>query len=302
MSETVWQRLFRGVRRLRQQPHWEEFAGADWSDRIMDESVTDRLHCKQGRTIARWTLRCDGRSLVVFLKRHYRLSWWDGLRSVLWPDGCWSPALQEWNNLEWARSVGLPVARAAAGGEFIGPGVRLQSFLAVEELTGMLPLHEAVPLAAARLEPTAFSRWKRGLAAEMLSIVLAMHRRQRFHKDLYFCHFYIAEADTVRVPGVWRDRVRLIDLHRLGHHPHTWLRWQAKDLAQLLYSSNVPGVTDRDRLRFWRDYVKADSIGRSAGLLRILIRFKAWNNRRRERRRKPGGGRAAAAPPRSGAA
>jgi hypothetical protein len=297
----VWQRLFRGVKRLRQQPHWEEFAGPDWANRIMDEEVTDRLHCKQGRTIARWTMRRDGRSLVVFLKRHYRLPWWSRLLAVLWPDKCWSPALQEWKNLEWAKSAGLPVPRAAAGGEFIGPGLRLQSFLAVEELTGMLPLHEAVPLAASALDPVSFARWKRGLAREMISITLGMHRRQRFHKDLYFCHFYIADADTVRVPADWHGRVRLIDLHRLAHHPRAWLRWRAKDLAQLLYSSAVPGVTARDRLRFWSEYLKADPLGRYSGILRAIVRFKAWNNHRRDRRRNSKGVRPASTP-RAGAA
>jgi hypothetical protein len=290
MRATFWHRLFHGVRRIRQQPHWEAFAGTGWVDRIMrQEVVTDVFHAKQGRTIVRWTLRAGGRSLVVYLKRHYRLPWRHGLLALLRPGGNWSPAMQEWENLEWARREGLPVPRAAAGGEFVGPWGRLQSFLAVEELTGMLPLHQAVPLAAGRLGGAAFARWKRGLVAEMAAITCALHRRRRFHKDLYLCHFYVAEEDTGRVPADWAGKVRLIDLHRLGHHPWLRLWWRAKDVAQLLYSSDVHGVTARDRLRFWRLYLAADPLGWAARWLRLAVRFKSWNNRRRDGLRWPTG-------------
>ncbi len=285
MKETLWHRLVRGVQRIRQQPDWEAMAGDGWPDRIMAEVVTDRFHAKQGRTIARWSLQAEGRRLVVYLKRHYRLPWRHGLLALLWPNRGWSPALQEWEHLEWARKEGLPVPRAAAGGEFIGPWGRLQSFLAVEELTGMVGLHEAVPLAARRLGEQAFLHWKRGLIAEMASLATALHRRRWFHKDFYLCHFYVPEEDTFGVPAEWKGRVRLIDLHRLGHHPRTWLWWRAKDIAQLLYSSDVPGVTARDRLRFWRLYLAADPLGRAAGWLRLAIRFKSWNNHRRHRRK-----------------
>jgi heptose I phosphotransferase len=292
MKETVWHRLFRGVRRVRQSEYWERFAGPGWADRVMGLALTDRLHAKQGRTIVRWTLRAGDRPLVVYLKRHYRLPWWDGVRALLRPDTPRSPALQEWEHLEWARSEGLPVPRAAAAGEFIGPRGRLQSFIAVEELTGMLPLHEALPLAASRLDPRSFERWKRGLTAEMVAIAVALHRRRRFHKDFYFCHFYVAEEDTARAPSGWGGRVRLIDLHRLAHHPRTWLWWRAKDLAQLLFSSDVAGVNTRDRVRFWRGYLPP---GRLAGLLRAVIRFKSWNNHRRARRKGSSGGEQKAA-------
>jgi heptose I phosphotransferase len=276
--------LFRGVRRIRQQPRWEPFAGPDWADRIMTVDATDRFHAKQGRTIARWSLEAEGRQLVVYLKRHYRLPWWRGLLALVWPNCCWSPALQEWKHLDWARQNGLPVPEAVAGGEYIGPWGRYQSFIAIEELTGMLALHEAIPLAASRLDPFAFRRWKNGLIREMVAIVLDLHRRRRFHKDLYLCHFYVAEDDTARVPD-WQGRVRLIDLHRLGHHPLTRLWRRTKDLAQLLYSSDVLGVTARDRLHFWRVYLAADPLGWVARWLRWCIRLQAWNYHRRRQRK-----------------
>ena len=46
----------------------------------------------------------------------------------------------------------------------------------------------------------------------------------------------------------------LIDLHRLAHHPWTWWWWLLKDLAQLLYSSEVTGVDVRDQVAFWKAY------------------------------------------------
>jgi hypothetical protein len=150
----------------------------------------------------------------------------------------------------------------------------------------MLPLHQAVPFAAAQLDPAAFARWKRGLTAELARLARELHGRKVFHKDLYFCHFYIPEEFTRRVPDGWRDRAVMIDLHRLARHPVTGPWWQAKDLAQLLYSSEVAGVTARDRLRFWKLYT-AGWPGRPPGYwLRPLVRLKWQMYRRHNRRRK----------------
>ncbi len=283
MEATFWRRLFHGIRRLHHSPDFEQFAGPDWPDRIMDLEVTDRLHKKQGRSIGRLVLEARGQSLVVYLKRHYRLSWWRGLFALIWPGTAWSPALQEWEHLCWARQQGLPVPEAVAGGEFIGPWGRLQSFLAVKELTGMLPLHQAIPAAAGSLDPVTFRRWKQGLAVEMARITNELHRRRWFHKDLYLCHFYVAEEDTKCLPE-WRGRVQVIDLHRLGHHPWIWPLWQAKDLAQLWYSSEIPGVSGRDRVAFWRAYCEGNPQARGSSWLRAYVRLKVWNYRRHSKR------------------
>jgi heptose I phosphotransferase len=281
---SLWRRLRRGVRLLRRASDWARFAGEGWEDRIMAEPVTDRLHEKQGRSIGR-RIFADGRQqLSVYLKRHYKLPWWRGVMATLFPDRAWSPGLQEWQHLVWARSEGLPVPRPVAAGQTVGPWFRLQGFLAVEELHGMLPLHEAVPLAASRFDAVTFASWKRGLTAELARLARELHRRKVFHKDLYFCHFYIPESFTRSAPANWLNRVMMIDLHRLGRHTLTAAWWQAKDLAQLLYSSEVDGVTARDRVRFWKLY-RTGWPGRPPGeWLLPLVRWK-WRFYQRHARR-----------------
>src|SRR5262249_48311300 len=153
------------------------------------------------------------------------------------------------------------------------------SFLAVEELTGMLPLHEAIPIAAQGLQAKVFRQWKRGLVLELARLTQELHGRRWFHKDCYLCHFYIPREDTERPPE-WRGRVHLIDLHRLGHHPWTWRIWQVKDLAQLLYSSEIFGVDARDRLRFWRAYLGAQR-RRLAGRWLLRLVFLKWRRYQR---------------------
>jgi heptose I phosphotransferase len=150
----------------------------------------------------------------------------------------------------------------------------------------MLPLHEAVPLAASRLEPAKFAAWKRGLTRELARLARELHRRNVFHKDLYFCHFYIREAFTRIEPEGWTNRVVMIDLHRLARHPITRTWWQAKDLAQLLYSSDVPGVTARDRVRFWKLYRSHWPKHPPTDWLLPLIKWKWRLYQRHARRRK----------------
>jgi heptose I phosphotransferase len=271
--------------RTLQRRDWARFAGEHWTERIMDTPVTDDYYAKQGRATGRLILHDGDQHLAVYLKRHYELPWWQGMLATLWPSAGWSPALREWRHLEWARQEGIPVPKAVAAGECIGPWGRLQSFLAVEELTGMAPLHLAIPAAAQQLTQGAFRRWKRGLIEEVARVVRALHDRRRFHKDLYLCHFFIPsdgfeDPDRFADPGFWRGRIHLIDLHRLAHHP--LIPWQprVKDLAQLLYSSEIAGVDDRDRICFWQAYLGSQWPEWSERWLRRCVLFK-WRRYRR---------------------
>lgn len=283
---SLWQRLIRGVRHFHARDDWTEFAGADWPDRILDLVVTDDLHEKQGRSTCRWIMERDGRRLSVYLKRHFRLPWRHGLLATLWPGGAWSPGMRERRNLLEAAAHGLPAPKVVAAGEWIGPGGRLRSFLAIEELVGMLPLHQAIPLAKEQLDPSDFCRWKQGLAAEMARLARLLHDRRTFHKDFYLCHFYMARDDATFVPAAWRERVAIIDLHRLQRHRWTWPIWLLKDLGGLLYSSHVDGVTPRDRLRFWRAYWPAKGRAWRERCWAWWVALKGANYRRQNAKRK----------------
>jgi heptose I phosphotransferase len=283
MSDTLWRRLVSGIWRVRQRSDWEAVVGPNWLDRIMVVQVTDNFHGKQGRSTGRWILEGSGRRLAVYLKRHHRLPWWRGWLAMLWRNQSWSPALLEWRNLEWARHQGLPVPVPVAAGERIGPWGRLQSFLAIEELTGMLPLHLALPAARQRLDPADFQIWKRTLVVELARLVRELHGQSRFHRDLYLCHFYIPADDTKRIAH-WRGRVHLIDLHRLAHRPRTWRLWRIKDLAQLLYSSDAIGVSEWDRFRFWRAYLGVN--WKSHRWLRFCILFKCRRYQKHNQKKK----------------
>jgi len=264
--------------------HWQQRADLDWkrlapndAEAIMALPATERHHAKQGRAITRWSLGSG--QLVVYLKRHFQESWPARLLSFLTQSPRWSAAWQEYANLRWAESVGIPVPRAVAVGTCIGPCSQLRGYLAIEELAGQQALHELIPTAAAIQSPSDFANWKRGLIAELARLARELHGRRRFHRDLYLCHFFVPSRYAIVAPRDWRGQVAMIDLHRLAHRRLGWRWWQLKDLAQLLYSTAVPGITARDRLRFWKLYAGPSRRHGLGPWLRRLILVR-WNNYR----------------------
>jgi hypothetical protein len=276
----LFHRLIHGTRRFWFRPDWPRFAGIDWPERIMHLHLMDRLHEKQGRSIVRWQLHAGSEELTVYLKRHHRLPRLLGWLSLLFSKRPWSPAAREWHHLQQARNLGIPVPEAVAAGEWVGPWGKLQSFLAVRELTGMLPLHEAIPLAAKRLSADSFAHWKRGLLAEIARLVRLLHDRAWFHRDLYLCHFYVNESDIHDDVADWKSRVYLIDFHRLTRHRWTRFFAQVKDLGQLLYSSQIEGIAEADHREFWQQYTG----GRPRPWLAWLVRWKARRYEKHNRR------------------
>ena len=265
-------RLTRGTRWNWADEAYKAALPADLGETAWALSVADRYHAKQGRSTGRVRFDSPDRPLSVYLKRHERLPWRDRLLALLLPGrGAHSPAAAEWEHLRRARELGVPVPDVVAVGETIGPWGELRSFLMVAELLGCEALNEALPGLVTSLESREFARLKRSLIPELAEITARLHGARAFHKDLYLCHFYL-DLGRLKAEG---GRFTLIDLHRMGVHRWTAARWRVKDLGQLLYSTfGVPGIDERDRLRFWKHYRRRLGL-RSSGWLVRAVRAKA---------------------------
>ncbi|MGE3819106.1 MAG: lipopolysaccharide kinase InaA family protein [Isosphaeraceae bacterium] len=250
---SLWKRLTRGTGWFWRNERHGRALPPDLESSVMELVSHDRFHAKQGRSTARVVFHGPDGDVAVYLKRHYRLPWTSRIAALVNPSGRHTPGGAEFAHLARAESLGIAVPEVVAAGEWIGPWGRLQSFLMVAELTGSLPLHEALPELSRRLPPLAFDRLKRALVREAAEITARLHRARVFHKDLYLCHFYLDMSRLDR-PG---SRLALIDLHRLGEHRLWPDRWRWKDLGQLLYSAHgVEGVSPRDASRFWVHYLR----------------------------------------------
>jgi heptose I phosphotransferase len=268
---SLWKRWARGVNWTWIDDRYRASVPEDVALTVMELESRDRFHSKQGRSTARVVFHQADRPLAVYLKRHFQLPWRSRLGALINPAGKHSPAAAEWAHLERVRKLGIDVPEVVAAGEQIGPHARLSSFLMVAELTHRQALNEALPPIARELDAAAFERFKRRLIAEIARITATLHAARVFHKDLYLCHFFIDpdRLDESRAPSA--ALVSLIDLHRLGEHRilQNWWRW--KDLGQLLFSTyGVEGITDKDRLRFWKRYRRLARIRWSRWHARIV--------------------------------
>jgi hypothetical protein len=244
---------------------------------IMRLCPADFHYLKQERSVGRCELKCPDGPQVVYLKRYLKASSpWKALLSAIVPSSDNLPAFSEWGNHLRANTCMLPVAQVVAAGECFGPWLRHQSLIAIKELEGMLPLHEAVAEAARIKEAPTFRIWKYSVAREVGRLVNLLHHRGYFHKDLYLSHFF-CPMECVHTARVRQGDIHLIDLHRLRRHPWLGLRWKVHDLAQLLYSSEMLQIDRRDRLCFMRGYSGGRKTLRRK--LSLLVRLQAWHFR-----------------------
>lgn len=238
---------------------------------IMDWPVSDDFHTKQGRSTGKLVL--GNGKLNIYLKRHWQFPWMTRQAARFWPHAAWTPAVQEWNNLQWARAQNLHVPEPLAVGQFIGPGNQLKSFLAIRELTGMQALHQAIPAASTLMPTSYFNSWKHEVFVQMGQLAQRLHALHRYHKDLYLCHFYVR---TPRSPDAAVGELALIDFHRMAYHRWSSWRWLVKDLAQWIYSTwGVSGITEHDRATWFHAYLGREQLTASDRWLYQTVLLKA---------------------------
>ena len=98
------------------------------------------------------------------------------------------------------------------------------------------------------------SAMRRVLLLRVADIVRRLHRSGANHRDLYLCHFWLADAGE----DIENKPLYLIDLHRMQFRRRVPRRWLVKDLGGLYYSAMVCGLSRNDRLRFIRAYSGGD--------------------------------------------
>lgn len=173
--------------------------------------------------------------------------------------------------IEGMRADGLPVPRVAAFGEEIEGARESRSALVLADVGGV----SLERWAADRAEPA-----PPGMERALAELIAAFHRCGYVHRDLYLSHVFLVEEG----PSAWR--FALIDLQRVMRNPLRRMRWQARDLAQLHYSTPPAVAGVRARLRFLRTYLGGSLRGRAVrGLIRRIER-KASRIARHDARRR----------------
>ena len=240
-------------------------------DRLARLQPADHFVEKQGRSTGRFQIEIAGEAVAFFLKRYPNLSWW---RRRLSPLGTF-PGPHESANLRAIAALGIAVPETLAVGS--SRSHPCASFFATRELCGYLPLHEFIPAALHAARPTLL----RSIATRLAQITRSLHAARLYHRDLYLCHFFARFANDGAVDLV------LIDLARLKHS--RWPRWRVKDLAQLLFSSDLPGITRTDRLRFFLRYLPIGRLDTAARrvLARVTAKAERYRRHNEKHRRVP---------------
>lgn len=217
----------------------------------------------------RRTLRFELAGKGYFLKLHRGVGWaeifknWSTLKKpVLGAD-------QEWQAIDVLTRAGVPTMTAAAYGERgCSPATR-HSFIITEELAPTISLED---FSRDWLSQPPTPVLKRALIKEVAAMTGRMHRAGVNHRDCYICHFLL-HTDTP--PTAEKFRLSLIDLHRAQVRSAVPRRWRDKDLAGLYFSALHIGLTERDKLRFLKDYFQRPLrriLQEEAALLKMLER------------------------------
>ena|SRR5579872_4113038 len=177
-----------------------------------------------------------------FLKQHFGVGWkeiFKNLFQLRWPV---ISAKNEWQAMQRLQQLNIPVAKIAGyGWQGLNPATR-HSFL----LTHELPPHITLEDFCKTWKTTRPSfPLKQKLIKEVARIARVMHENGINHRDFYICHFLLDLASL---------HLSVIDLHRAQIRKTVPVRWLIKDLAGLYFSSIEIGLTQRDLLRFIKEY------------------------------------------------
>jgi heptose I phosphotransferase len=212
-------------------------------------AAVDRLEGEIFRELdGRRTFRTEVEGRGYFVKIHCGVGWGEIVKNLV---SLRLPVLgagNEWRAIRRLEELGVDTMRAVAYGRRGANPAREHSFIVTEELAPTVSLEDFCRDWPAQPPAPAL---KRALIRRVATMVGAMHRGGVNHRDCYLCHFLL-HLDPA--PTAVALKLSVIDLHRAQIRGQTPRRWRDKDLAGLYFSALEIGLTQRDRLRFLRDY------------------------------------------------
>ena len=220
-------------------------------EKFSGENAFDQVFATEGQIYrnfkGRKTLRFEHDGKGYFLKIHPGVGWGEIVKSLLSLKAPVLGAKDEHDAILALERIGVQTMTIAGYGTRGSNPATMQSFIITEEIVNSISLEElALEGKYQALSPL----MKRSLIKKVAEIARTMHQNGVNHRDFYICHFLL--------PKNWLEQKRsdidpplyVIDLHRTQVRPKVPLRWLAKDMAGLHFSSMDAGLTMRDRLRF----------------------------------------------------
>lgn len=197
---------------------------------------------------ARRTLRTEVAGRGYFVKIHRGIGWVEIFKNWLTAKAPVLGAEQEWIAIERLQKHNIATMTAVGFGVRGSNPAQQHSFIITQELAPTISLEDySMDWPTQPPEPAL----KRALIARVAQMVGGMHRAGVNHRDCYICHFLLHTDQPISADSF---RLSVIDLHRAQTREQTPKRWRNKDLAALYFSALDIGLTQRDKLRFLREY------------------------------------------------
>jgi heptose I phosphotransferase len=218
-----------------------------------------------------------GPAIETFIKRHESPSRRRGAPR--------SPGLAEASAARACARAGVPTVRVIAAGEkrLADRGV-VRSFFMSESVSGAQQADHFWLVHMGRAGGCARqANRRRRMLQTMAETARRLHDAGFFHRDLYWCHFFIREPR----PGTFT--AHLIDLQRVIRPRLARWRYRLKDLAQFFFSAPEGRVTKAELRHWYRCYCGTHALSPAQRIGYRAVTWRAalygYRERRRERRR-----------------
>lgn len=222
--------------------------GLDNFDTIMEINGGEVVKQKiKERSTIRFQVADGEHKVLLYLKRYRHPLISAFLKNFLTLSRTYS-AVHEWRNILALKACNIPTMTPVAVGMRRRMLFLKESFLLTQGILDTTPLECLVadyftpPLDTIRRER------KRRLISNVASLTRKMHEEGYKHQDFYLCHILInwTEPDN--------PLLYIADLHRVKKQEKSHKRWRIKDLAALNYSAPEKLISQKDRLRFLKEY------------------------------------------------